>query len=143
MSHHSNTSRVTPYRLKSETKMRLTDLRIKQMKVPETGQKTYFDEGLRGFGVRVSQGGSKSFVVMYGKRRQLKTLGRYPDLSLADARREAKRVQADANTVRLPTTTRISFAEARERFLRDCDSRNKPRTVADYRRLLSRHFNYQ
>ncbi|MEH6728947.1 MAG: Arm DNA-binding domain-containing protein, partial [Hyphomicrobiales bacterium] len=71
--------------------MRLTDLSIRQLKAPDKGQKTYFDVGLPGFGVRVSQGGSKSFVVMYGQKRRLKTVGRYPHLSLADARREAKR----------------------------------------------------
>ena len=75
--------------------MRLTDLLIKKIGSPERGQKTFYDDALPGFGVRVSQGGSKSFVVMYGKKRQLRTLGRYPDLSLADARKEAKRVQGE------------------------------------------------
>ena len=68
--------------------MRITDLQIQKFKPPSGAakQKTYFDEVLKGFGVRVSVGGSKSFVVVYGKGRNTRTLGRYPDLSLADAR---------------------------------------------------------
>lgn len=80
---------------------------------------------------------------MYGRKRRLKTLGRYPNLSLAEARREAKRVQADANAAHLPTRPEISFGDARERFLRDCQARNKPSTAAGYKRLLHRHFDHQ
>ncbi|MEM7545377.1 MAG: site-specific integrase [Pseudomonadota bacterium] len=124
--------------------MRLTDLRIKQLKAPEEGQKTFFDDGLRGFGVRVSQGGSKSFVVMYGPKRRLRTLGRYPSLSLADARKEAKRIQAevlDLDTLR-PQSERVSFEVARTRFLTASKRKNRERTYADYHRLLHRHFSY-
>jgi hypothetical protein len=57
------------------------------LKPPAEGQRDYFDEGLSGFGVRVSIGGKKSFVLMYrvGRRLRRFTLGRYPHLSLADA----------------------------------------------------------
>jgi len=122
--------------------MRLTDLLIKKLKAPDTGQKTYFDDALRGFGIRVSQGGSKSFVVMYGKKRQLKTLGRYPDLKLAEARWEAKRVQGEAAS--LPSgsrmATKLTFEEARDRFLRDTKTRTKPKTYSEYERILKKHF---
>ena len=47
------------------------------------------------FGCRVSQGGTKSFVVQHGADRQLITIGRYPVVSLADAREEAKRILAE------------------------------------------------
>lgn len=126
--------------------MRLTDLQIKKLKAPDTGQKTYFDEALRGFGVRVSQGGTKSFVVMYGKRRQLRTLGRYPAMSLSEARIEAKRAQADMaiDVVADPAVApSISFTKAREKFLADSASRTKPRTVEEYGRLLNRHFDFE
>ena len=126
--------------------MRLTDLQIKKLKAPEAGQKTYFDEGLPGFGLRVSQGGTKSFVVMYGKRRQLRTIGRYPATSLAEARLEAKRIQVEVTLVdALPTTTasKISFAKARAQFLADCGRRNKSSTTEEYRRLLVKHFKFE
>ena len=125
--------------------MRLTDLLIKKLKAPESGQKTFYDDGLPGFGVRVSQGGTKSFVVMYGKGRQLKTLGRYPDLPLAEARRDAKRVQGELiSTVMLPgSLPKLSFDEARERFLKDSAKRTKPKTHEEYERLLKKHFAYK
>jgi integrase len=124
--------------------MRLTDILIKNLKAPKSGQKTHFDEALPGFGVRISQGGSKSFVVMYGLQRRLKTLGRYPALSLADARKEAKRVQADAlvETVAPQIRQPVTFDDARRRFLADSKVRNKERTHLGYHRLLHRHFEF-
>jgi integrase len=124
--------------------MKLTDLLVKRLKAPDTGQKTHFDETLRGFGVRVSQGGTKSFIVMYGPSRKLRTLGRYPALSLADARKEAKRVQVEVleHSDHLAQPERVNFAGARARFLADSKVRNKERTYTDYRRLLNRHFAY-
>lgn len=81
---------------------------------------------------------------MFGEKRRLKTLGRYPPLSLSDARKEARRFLAQV--IDGPTVTDIpavTFAEAKSEFLKDCSARNKPRTVADYTRLLNRHFNFR
>ena len=47
----------------------LTDLSIKALK-PTGEQVTHWDENLAGFGVRVSQKGTKTFVVMVGKERK-------------------------------------------------------------------------
>ena len=58
--------------------MKLTDLSIKGLKAPPTGQRTYPDDSLAGFGVRVSQGGTRSFVLVHGKSRERTTIGRYP-----------------------------------------------------------------
>jgi Arm DNA-binding domain len=74
--------------------MRLTELTIKTLKLPplaESKQKTFFDDSIKGFGVRVSVGGTKSFVLMYGKQRKLETIGRYPEISLAEARTRARK----------------------------------------------------
>ena len=68
----------------------LTDLSIKALK-PTGKQVTHWDENLAGFGVRVSQKGTKTFVVMVGKERKLISLGRYPHLSLKTARTEAQK----------------------------------------------------
>lgn len=125
--------------------MSLTDLQIKRLKAPETGQKTYYDSALPGFGVRVSQGGTKTFVVLYGKDRRRRSLGRYPDLSLSEARHLAKQAQVDITLDEqrpkreLP---KVLFTTARSKFLADSESRNKPRTVDEYRRLLNRHFHF-
>ncbi len=121
-------------------KLRLTDMAIKKLSNPSAGQVTYWDELTPGFGLRCSPK-SKSFVVMYGERRRLKTLGRYPDVALAEARAEARKffVQYRDGAL-MPAERMIPFQEAKERFLLDCAGKNKPRTVADYNRLLNRHF---
>lgn len=126
------------------TNKRLTDIRIKNLKIPDSGQKTHFDAALPGFGVRVSQGGAKSFVVMFGEKRRLRTLGRYPAMSLADARKAAKRVQveAEAESTSAPNFEPVTFDLARNKFLADSRRRNKERTYQGYHRLLHRHFHF-
>ena len=49
--------------------MRLTDIVVRNL-VPEERQRTHFDDTLRGFGIRVSPGGTKTFVLVYGPARQ-------------------------------------------------------------------------
>jgi len=122
-------------------KIALTDITIRNLPLPEKGQQTYFDASQSGFGVRVSQGGSKTFVAVLGKRRSYKTIGKYPAVSLKTARQEAKRlaVTHSSNPLERPAT---SHSVASESFLDDCTGRNKPRTVSDYRRILKRHFNF-
>jgi hypothetical protein len=116
--------------------MRLTDLTIRKLSAPQTGQKTYFDDALKGFGVRVSQGGAKSFVIMYGEKRRLKTLGRYPTKALKTARKDALAFLASGN----PDPSRTAVSDAISAFLEHCDRSTSPRTKADYERLLNRHF---
>ena len=56
--------------------VRLTDLSIKRLVVPVNGQRTYTDDTLPGFGVRVSAQGTKSFVLVHGRSRRRITIGR-------------------------------------------------------------------
>jgi integrase len=74
---------------------RLNDRRISALPIPtrEQGQVDYWDSAFRGFGVRVSYGGKKVFVLRYrtnGRLRRM-TLGAYPAMSLVKARKEAMR----------------------------------------------------
>ncbi|MGF1610373.1 MAG: tyrosine-type recombinase/integrase [Kiloniellales bacterium] len=117
----------------------LTDISVRAVKPPATGQVTYWDKALPSFGLRVSQGGTKSFVVMYGATRQLTTIGRYPVLKLSDARKEAKRLLAE-HTLGRRRPQNITFDEAKRRYLAASALKNKPRTTYDYTRLLNRHF---
>ena len=75
--------------------MRLTDTALRALQGPVRGQKLYYDDTLTGLAVRVSQGGSKSFVLQHGSDRRMMTLGRYPIISLAQARDEAKKILAE------------------------------------------------
>lgn len=115
--------------------MRLTDLSVSKLPAPETGQKTYFDDLTPGFGIRITSRGTKSWVIVYSSKRLLKTIGRYPDKSLKIARQDAKAFQVAQS----PNPTRITVSEALQSFLEHSERHNRPRTTADYKRLLNRH----
>lgn len=70
---------------------------IEHLKSPVAGQVEVFDRTLPGFGIRLSKGGKKAWVLLYrvhGRKRRM-TLGSYPALSLSDARMAAgKAIQA-------------------------------------------------
>lgn len=66
----------------------LTDITVRSLK-PEPGrQLKVWDTKTPGFGVRVN-GRTKSWIVMFGRKRQLQVLGQYPDTPLAEARKKA------------------------------------------------------
>jgi Arm DNA-binding domain len=69
-----------------------SDAGLRGLPLTEKGQKTYWDPSLQCFGIRVSRG-SKTFVLKHRKR--WITLGRFPLLSLSQARTEAKRQLAE------------------------------------------------
>lgn len=119
--------------------MKLTDVTVRALPAPQKGQRTYYDDTLSNFGCRVSQGGSKSFFVQLGADRQFVTIGRYPVISLADAREAAKRLLAERTLGKLRPDS-IAWDEAVDLFLSFCSQKNKPRTLKDYRRILKRHF---
>lgn len=69
----------------------LTDVKVRKI-IPDPDKRIeIWDSKTPGFGVRVAPTGTKSFVLLYrqnGRARRM-TLGRYPALSLADARQIA------------------------------------------------------
>jgi hypothetical protein len=65
----------------------LTDVSVRAFAASDKQVKVW-DTKTPGFGVRIN-GRTKSWIVMYGQARTLKVLGRYPELSLADARKQA------------------------------------------------------
>lgn len=122
-------------------KVHLTDITLRNLKLPAAGQITYWDEKTKGFGVRCSQGGTKSFVVMHGANRQLTTISKCDVVSLAKARKEAKEILAEVALGRGRPVS-LNFAAALEIYLDHVRQKNKPRTVRDYERLLGRHFKF-
>lgn len=118
----------------------LTNLSIKALTPPAKGQTTYWDNSTPGFGLRISQGGTKTFVVVHGIERRRFTIGRYPTLSLKQARDKAKELQANLVLGTIDNRPSPPFIEALELYLEAGAAKNKPRTVSDYRRLLTRHF---
>jgi integrase len=124
-----------------ERQMRLTDLSIKTLEAPEKGAIVYPDSVLTGFGVRISEGGTKSFVLTHGKLRKRETIGRVGVLTLQDARTEAKRRLAEytlGKTVPRP----VAWNMAVTIYLEEVRRRLKPRTHADYKRFLGKYFRF-
>src|SRR5262245_2153943 len=71
---------------------KLTDATVKALAPAASGQVTYWDATLPGFGLRIAPAGAKTWIIQYrhaGRVRRLK-LGRYPLVSLADARDAAR-----------------------------------------------------
>jgi integrase len=120
--------------------VRLTDISLRSLARPERGQVDYWDQLLPCFGCRVSQGGTKTFIVKKDNRRL--TIGRFPVISLTQARTEAKRLLAEHTLGQLRPRS-LSTAAAFEEFLADCTRKNRARTVDDYRRLLRRYFSHK
>jgi integrase len=69
----------------------LTARWIQGVSVPATGQVEYFDTKIPGLALRVTRNGVKSWTLVYRHEGRVRrwTIGRYPDLSLADAREKA------------------------------------------------------
>jgi integrase len=95
--------------------MSLTDRSIAALEPPLSGQKFHPDGSLPGFGVRVSQGGAKSFILVVGTDRRKITIGRYPIISLSDARRKAKTILAQ-RTLGLDKPLTPTFREVEEKY---------------------------
>lgn len=115
-------------------KLHLTDLAVRKLSSPEAGQVTYWDDATPGFGLRLSAR-AKSYVVMYGEKRQLKTLGRHPELSLSDARKRAKLFLA-AQLANPDSGTTIDYDAVLAEYLADCRKRLRASTMKGYNLYL-------
>lgn len=121
--------------------MRLTDLSIKRLRVPEKGRVTYTDDTLPGFGVRVTATGVKTFTLMYGRNRKRVTIGRYPGITLAEARAKARELVAQ-RTLGKEDLPSIKFEDVLPAFLAGQYPEHslKPRTRQEAERVLRKHF---
>jgi len=117
----------------------LTDLAVRSLKPPATGQYTFRDPTIPGFGVRISQGGTKTFTLMHGPDRKLTTLGHFPIISLAQARKKARDLLAARQLGIYQQVPKTTFAEAYDIFLKGYKAKNRPKTVYDMERLVRRH----
>lgn len=115
--------------------MRLTDISVRALPFG-TPQKTYSDDTLPGFGVRVSKS-TKTFVVVCGPTRERISIGRYPVIGLSDARQEAKRLLAE-RTLGKRKPKIVSYDDAKAAYLEMSAQKNRPRTHQDYKRFLDR-----
>jgi integrase len=121
--------------------MRLTDISIRSLKTPPQGAVVFPDDLLSGFGVRVSEGGTKSFVLTHGPRRRRETIGRVGVISLAEARAEAK-LRLAKYTLGKDKPKTISWTAAKDEYLAERKPKLRPRTYQSYSYFLNRIFRY-
>lgn len=72
----------------------ITDAYVKSIPPPQTGQETHYDALVPSFGLRVSAGGAKTWMLqrrVNGVPKRIK-IGRYPAISIAAAREEARKL---------------------------------------------------
>lgn len=115
-----------------------------KIKEGRTEQKRYYDDKLKGFGVRVTSGGSKAFFVekLVSNRLQRITIGRFPEISTEVVRKEAQillgKIATGVNPVAEKKAKRIKRITLQEVFNDYLKARKslKPLTITDYERVL-------
>src|SRR5262245_52017337 len=95
----------------------------------------YWDEKLPAFGLRVSQGGSRTFVLKRNNSRI--TIGRYGTISLSEARAEAKRLLAEFTLGKVRPQS-ITYPQAVDLFIEEKRKSRRRQTVEGYDWLLNR-----
>jgi hypothetical protein len=111
---------------------RLTD---KAIKAANSG--ILWDDLIRGLGVRVGKV-KKTFVVLVESGRR-KSIGHYPHLSLADARKIAKEMLAEKMLGKVKPK-HVAFDDAKADFLAECAVKNRQSTYNDYTTILRKHY---
>lgn len=109
--------------------MRLTDISLQKLK-PQDKQTVYYDDSLPNFGIRVGKK-TKTFIIKVGEARSIKSLGRYPEMTLKTARLRAKKYLISPYEKRS-----MRYTEAVADFLEEAETRNRPKTVSEYKRYL-------
>lgn len=127
-----------------------TDLMLRKLTSDGADRVEVWDERIPGFGLRVSKTGTKTFMLMYrhrGRARRM-TLGRFPVLSLADARDKASAALRQVSGGSDPSLEAEKRNDASYQFdavvddyvLRHCKVHNKPSTARESERSLKKHF---
>lgn len=131
---------------------KITKRSVDALKLADGAEAVLWDTELKGFGVRVQHGGSKSYLLHYragtGRGAPLRklTIGRHGSPWTAEmARREAKRLiglvenGADPAADKIARREAPTIADLAARFLAEhAEAKRKGSTAEEYRRLLDR-----
>jgi integrase len=112
-------------------KAHLTDIAVSRLHEPGT----YFDKTTPAFGIRIGKN-RKTWIVMRGKDRVRTTIGHYPALSLADARKEAKKLLTEEPV----KNANMTFEAAYNRFKDEHISTKRASTQYCYKRVVEKYF---
>lgn len=128
--------------------VRITKTVVDRMPVPTTGQSFLRDPELKGFGIRATSKGTKSFIFekrVSGRVRRM-TIGRYGELTVEQARRQAKilcgQIALGTDPIAERQQARVratALGEAYHDFQR-ARKDLKPKTLYDYDRIMKTVF---
>lgn len=133
--------------MKENARIPFSKERLLSLPLPQPGQRnTYHDTKAQGLQLRVSSSGVKTFSVyrrMKGGQPERITLGRFPSMTVEQARKSASAINAEIETGANPAAVRRAireeptFIEMLEQFLNDKKKRDGTtlgeRTKRDYR----------
>lgn len=103
---------------------RLTDSVVRSFVPPKKGNRIVYDSAVPGFGVRITAGGTRSFILNYwhdGRERRM-TIGQFPTWTAASGRMQAQRLKRDIDLGIDPL-----------------DARNQQRSAPTIRQLFERY----
>lgn len=127
---------------------KLTDKMVRDLPVPDAGNRIIYDTEVRGFGVRITAAGARSFVLNYriNGRERRHTIGQFPAWSVRAAREEAATLKRDIDRGRDPLAEREdnraapTVAELADRYLSEhASAKKKPRSIEEDRRNVRLH----
>jgi integrase len=117
----------------------LTDLAVRKAR-PANKRYDLYDAAMRGFGVRVSTSGAKTWFVMrrVNERMVRYSLGRYPEYSLTEARAAAAAALKQMTEGEHPRADKVAlFEKVFEEWLARDQAKN--RSVTDVRNAMTKH----
>ena len=119
---------------------RLIDTVVRTLPSPATGNRITYDDAVKGFGVRTTAAGAKSFVLNYraGGRERRYTIGSVPDWTVRAAREKAKELKRridngeDPMAERHAERTAPTMGDLADRFEAEHLTKRRASTARDY-----------
>jgi integrase len=128
-------------------KFHFTQARIKDLPTPDKGRFDYVDTDVNKLVCRVSHTGNKSFIVTKRYKGELQnvTIGKFPDVTVTEARKKARGILVEIGEGSDPTETKrkhkieqTKLVDVLEMYLSERDL--KPYTIKNYRYKLQLGF---
>ena len=132
--------------------MKLNRVNVERLALPAgVNDRIIFDDGLPGFGLRIRDGGKRTWIVQYrvGAKQRRVTLGTVKTLNADEARKRARNALSKVHLGHDPqiekgetrTQSVITLAAIAERYLEErAANRLKPKTLAEVTRSLRDHW---
>jgi integrase len=131
--------------------MKLTDRAVSQIQLAGRAEVICFDDKLAGFGIRVREGGSRTWIFQYrvGTKQRRLTIGSASSITAAKAREAAEDLDArvhlggdpagDKATTRVAASNAMTFAMAMDEYLAIQERELKPRSFRETERNMRVH----